>query len=113
MYRIRSVGVISVANTVTLIFASQLHRRNRPRGRVVMTTDMPVGASSARPIYPLPTSLNDAVLRRLAADDGATGRFVASGAGEAVLSAFGPCLDFRSGEPVAGACPLLRVVVGP
>lgn len=79
-----------------------------------ITTDAPTGASPGPPIYRLPGSPDDTVLRLIAQeDDGATGLYRAVASGDVVLTTAGYCLDNRTDEQSYGACPLLHVTVTP
>lgn len=76
--------------------------------------DLHITTEPAQPTYPLSTSPDHSVLRLVAFDDnGATGRYLAVADGELVLGTSGPCLDTASGEQRTGACPVLKIVVGP
>jgi hypothetical protein len=79
-----------------------------------MTSDAPEGPSPAVPLYPLPLSPDDALLRLVARDDsGATGRYLAIATGDLVLFTTGLCLDTGSDHQSNGACPVLRVRITP
>jgi hypothetical protein len=79
-----------------------------------MITNAPAGASPPVPVFPLPSSPDDSVLRLISRDDnGATGRFLAIAAGDVTLLTNGFCLDIQSEQQSRGACPVLRVRVTP
>ncbi|MGD0862845.1 MAG: hypothetical protein ABSA21_08785 [Candidatus Limnocylindrales bacterium] len=78
---------------------------------VHMTEEM--GASgSLVPVYPLPSSSNDSVLRRVAvADGGSSATFRAEAPGAAVLMTSGYCMNLKTLEQTFGPCPVLAVTV--
>ena len=79
-----------------------------------MITNAPAGASPPVPVFPLPSSPDDSVLRLVSRDDnGATGRFLAIAAGDVTLLTNGFCLDIQSDQQSRGACPVLRVRITP
>lgn len=77
-----------------------------------MTTDASDGDMSAPPSSALPSSPDDSILRLLStADNGATGRYLATAPGDLVLFTIGTCVDVATGQQTQGACPVLRVKV--
>lgn len=69
-------------------------------------------AATGEPIYPLPQSPDDQILRFMAqADNGATGRYEAVGPGTIALKSNGLCLDSVSDVQTNGPCPVLTLTV--
>ncbi len=82
--------------------------------RVGQSLDIHMLGDSAAPIYPLPQSPDDYVLRLVSqSDNGATGRYEAVGPGTVVLMSNGFCLDSKSHVETNGPCPVLRLTVTP
>lgn len=74
------------------------------------TTDAPVGSAPPELIYPLPSLASSDVLKLVGTSDGgATGSYVAVGAGEITLMTRGFCM--KGTDETNGPCPLLTVVV--
>ena len=82
--------------------------------RVAQVLDMHITTDTTGPIYPLPQSTDDSILRLVSqADNGATGSYQAVGSGTVVLMTNGLCMDTRDGVQTDGPCPVLTVTVTP
>ena len=82
--------------------------------RVGQDLDMHITTDTTGPIYPLPQSTDDSILRLVSqADNGATGSYQAVGSGTVVLMTNGLCMDTRDGVQTDGPCPVLTVTVTP
>lgn len=77
-----------------------------------MMTETPNSSGVAAPLYPLPSSSDDAVLRTIArTDNGATGSYFAAAIGDVILATRGLCTDPMAGRQTTGPCPVLDVAI--
>ena len=116
LYRIDDGQPVLIGNCAAMLFTSPTDVRVHVGQEIDlhMTTEMPVGASPPVPVYPLPASPDDAVLRLIAQEDGvSTGRSPAVAPGDVVLTTSGLCTDDRTMQQTSGACPVLHVTVTP
>lgn len=77
-----------------------------------MTTETLAGSTAPVPLYPLPASPDDRVLRLVSVSDaGATGAYRAIAPGVVTLSTNGWCFHLATNTEVTGTCPVVRVTV--